>query len=106
MSRFFVAAPTALGLIFAAGRAPLVLPPRLVAVDELVEVGAADRLLLEREMHVGAQVVDPQLVGPRLGAALFLLEEQHVGLHSRRVPNAGGQPQQRVHAALTQQVAA
>ena len=46
------------------GRA-LVAVVGIVAVDEFVQVGAGERVLLEREVHVGAQVVDPQLLWSR-----------------------------------------
>jgi hypothetical protein len=44
---------------------------RLVALHELVEVLALDRRLFEREVQVGAQVVDPELIGPGLYLAKF-----------------------------------
>ena len=77
----------------------------MVAGHELVQVGPRQRVLLEREILVGAQVVDPQLVGCRLLAARPLVEEQHVGLHPLGVEHPRGQPQQRVHIALVQQLA-
>jgi len=52
-----------------------------VCRDEVVEVGAPQGVLLEGEVHVGAQVVDPEPFGPRLaGAGDFLVEEEDVGL--------------------------
>jgi hypothetical protein len=55
---------------------------------------------------VGAQVVDPHLLGPRLGGAGLALEEQDVGLDALGVEDARRQAQQRVHVALVQQLAA
>ena len=57
-------------------------------------------------MHVGAEVVDPQLLGPRFFLSRFVLEEQHVGFDALGVEDAGGQSQQRVAVALLQQVRA
>jgi hypothetical protein len=41
-----------------------------VAGDEVVEVGAGERLGLEGEVPVGAQVVDPQLLGPGISCTM------------------------------------
>lgn len=46
-----------------------------VTVDELVEVMATQRVLLEREVLVGAQVVDPELGGPRLLGGRLLVKK-------------------------------
>ena len=76
-----------------------------VALHELVQVGPLQRLRLLREVHVRAQVVDPQRLGPGLLLGGLGVEEQDVGLHALGVEDAGRQPQQRVHVALLQQVA-
>jgi hypothetical protein len=79
--------------------------PGCTAVHKLVQGRrACQRVGLEREVLVGAQVVDPQLLGPRGFAGAFLLKEQHVGLHALRVEQARGQAQQGVHVALVQQL--
>ena len=78
----------------------------VVAGYELVQVPALERILLEREVHVGAQVVDPELLGPRLFARRLLVEEQHVRLHALGVEDARGQARQRVHIRLLEQLAA
>ena len=44
-------------------------------------------------MHVGTQVVDPQLFGPGGLLGGLGVEEQHVGLHALRIENPGGQTQ-------------
>ena len=51
-------------------------------------------VFFQREMLVGAEVVDPELLGPRFFAGGFAVEEEDVGLHSLRVEDAGGQAQQ------------
>jgi hypothetical protein len=43
-----------------------------VALHELVEVDSLDRLLLQRKVLVGAEVVDPEPVGPGFGRPSFL----------------------------------
>ena len=77
----------------------------MVARDELVEVGARERLLLQREVQVGAQVVDPQPVFVHgVLARRLAIEEQHVRLDALRVEDAGRQAQQRVDIALVQEL--
>ncbi len=67
---------------------------------------AAQRILLEREMLPGPEVVHPQLRRPRLTRpGLPLVEEQHVRLHPTGGEDAGRQPQQRVDIELGQQPA-
>ena len=58
------------------------------------QTSRGQRAGLEREMHVGAQVLDPQLAGPRGFGGRPLVEEQHVRLHALGVEQAGGQAHQ------------
>src|SRR5207248_2510775 len=62
----------------------------VVAGDELVEVSALERPGLEREVHIGAQVVDPERLGPRRLAGGLAVEEENVGLDALGVEDAGG----------------
>ena len=78
---------------------------RVVAGDEVIEVAALEGVFLEREMQVGAQVVDPELLRPRLFLRGFAVEEEDVGLHALRVEDAGGQAQQGVDVRLLEQFA-
>ena len=82
---------------------PLVPVLRVVAGDELVQVRALQRVRLQGEVLVGAQVVDPELLRPRRLAGGLAVEEQHVGLHALGVEDAGRQAQQGVDVALVQQ---
>ena len=79
---------------------------RVVAGDEVVEVAALQCAFLEREVLVGAQIVNPQRLRPRLFAGGFAVEEQDVGLYALRVEDAGRQAQQRMHVGLLEQFAA
>jgi hypothetical protein len=54
-------------------------------------------------VHAGAQIVDPELLGPRGLVGGFLVEEQYVRLHALGVEQAGGQG---VNVALVQELAA
>ena len=75
LHQVFVAEPAeALGLL------ALVASFRVIAGYEVVEVGAGERVGLEGESPVGAQVVDPQVASPRGLTGGFAVEEQDVGL--------------------------
>jgi hypothetical protein len=68
-------------LVIAEGAESLALDPlaaraaRLVVLDEVVEMAPTQRVLLEREVLVGAQVVDSQPLGPGLVGGRPLVEE-------------------------------
>ena len=57
----------------------------------------------EREVHVGAQVVDPDFLGPGFFAPGFLVEEEHIGLDALGIEDAGRQAQQRMDIESRQQ---
>src|SRR5205814_7429571 len=78
---------------------------RVVTLDKLVEVGTDHAPLLQRELLVGAEIVDPHLLGPRFLRSWLPFEEDHVRLHSLCVEDASGQTQERVDLALLQQLA-
>lgn len=56
-------------------------------------------------MQVGPQVVDPELLRPRLFLRGLAVEEQHVRLHALCVEDARGQAEQRVNVGLLEQLA-
>ena len=78
----------------------------VVTGHEVVQVGAGQRVVLQGEAAVGAQVVYPQPLGPRRFAGWFAVEEKHVGLDALGIEDARRQTQQGVDVALCQQVAA
>ena len=78
---------------------------RVIAFHELVEVFALERIGLEREVFVGAEVVDPELLRPGRLARGFLVEKEHVGFDALRIEEAGRQTQERVHVAFVQELA-
>jgi hypothetical protein len=88
------------------GLLPLPSVAGLVAGDEVVEVGPAERVGLEREVLVGSQVVDPQVRRPGGVGAGLAVEEQHVCLDALGVEDAGRQAQQGVDVTFVQQPAA
>jgi len=75
-----------------------------VAGDEIVQMFPPQGLGLQREMHIGAEVIDPQLVGPRRLAGRLGVEKQHIRLDALGVKNARGQAQQGVDVVILQQL--
>lgn len=57
----------------------------MVTLHELIQALALERIFLEDEMHVRAQVVNPELFGPRFSLRGFAVEEQDVGFDALRV---------------------
>jgi hypothetical protein len=51
-------------------------------------------------MFVGAQVVNPELLGPRFFGGGFTIEEEDVGRDALRVEDAGGESQQSMNVGL------
>ena len=76
------------------------------AFYKFIQIRAGERPGLQGEIHVRAQVVNPQLFRPGRLAGRFAVEEQQVGLHALGVKDAGRQAQQGVHLAFVQQLAA
>lgn len=79
---------------------------RVVTLHKLRQVGAGERILLEGEMAVGAQIVDPERFRLRLFATGPAVKKEYVGLDALGVKDTGGQAQERMHIALLQQFTA
>ena len=62
---------------------------RVVAGDKIVEMCAGEGIGAQREVLVGAQIVDPQSLGPVVRAGRFLIEEQHIGFDALGIENTG-----------------
>jgi hypothetical protein len=72
----------------------------VVARYKIIQVLTAQWVCLQCEVLVGAEVVDPQLLGPGLLAGNAAVEKEHIRLDPLRVEDARGQAQQRVHIAI------
>jgi len=102
------AAPATVGLLFL-GPIAAAFGSRVfgfVERYELVEVGSLERVGFEGEVLVGAEVVDPQLLGPRFFLSWFVLQEQHVGFDALSVEDARRQAEQSVDVTLLEQIRA
>lgn len=93
-----VAAPTAIRVAGAVGLLPGTL---LLAVAEVIEVRALQRVLHQRVVDARAIVVEPDLF-----RRLALLEEKHVGLHAIGIEDAGGQAEDGVEVEVGEQLLA
>ena len=63
-------------------------------------------MLLEREMHVGAEIVDPDIMGLHLRAGRSLVKEEYVRFYAWLVENARRQAQDRVQLGGLQELLA
>ena len=59
-----------------------------------------ERIGLQRELPIVAEVVDPGLFGPGFFAVDATIKEQHVGLHALRIEDPRAQAEQRVYVAV------
>src|SRR5712692_4495474 len=75
-----------------------------VARNEIVQVVALEWLRLQREVHVGPEVVDPEASGPRRLARGLPVKEQDVRLYPLRVEDTRRQAQKGVHIALVEEL--
>src|SRR5690606_9475188 len=96
--------PAAVGGLLRPCRLAPVAAVRAVALDELVEIGTAQALRLEREVLVRSQVVDPDGLRPRLLRAGLAVEEEDVRLHALGVEDAGREAQQGMNLAFLEEV--
>ena len=79
---------------------------RVVTLDEFRQVLVTHRLLLERVVDVGAVVVVPDLLRPRVRAGFAVVEENHVRLDALGIEHAGRQAQYRVQVGIFQELLA
>lgn len=78
----------------------------VVAVDEVGQVGIGHGVLLEGEVDVGSEVVEPDVLRLHIGAGGLLVEEDHVCLDTGLVEDAGGQAENGVQVGGLQEPAA
>ncbi len=78
----------------------------VVAGDEVVQVAAFQSVFLQREMQIGSQVIDPELLCPRSFLSRLAVEEQDVRFESLSIKDPDRKSQQSMHVGLFQQLAA
>ena len=70
--------PAAIGVGFRPGFRPFVAVFRVVAADEVIQIGIGYGMLLPCEMDVGAEIVNPDILRLPLWAGGSLVEEKHI----------------------------
>jgi hypothetical protein len=73
---------------------------RVVALKELVEVFAFQRIGLQGEVLVGSEIVDPELLCSRCFASWLLIEEEDVRFDTLSVEQTSRKTQKGVDFAL------
>lgn len=63
---------------------------RVIAGDEIQQIGILHRVLLQRKVDVGAEIIDPHGLRLRLGAGRTFIEEYDICLNARFVEDACG----------------
>lgn len=76
---------------------------RVETFYKLVEISACQRISLEREIHVGAQVVDPKLFGRWGLRGRLAIKEEDIGFDTLRIKDTCWRAQQGVNITLMQQ---
>ena len=66
---------------------------RVIAGDEVVEVGALELVFFQGEVLVGPEIINSEFFRPGRFLRRFALEEKHVGLHALGVENSRRQAQ-------------
>jgi hypothetical protein len=66
---------------------------RIVAGNEIVQISAFEGILLEREVLVRAQIVNPEFLCPGLFLGGFAIEEEDIRFNALGVPEARSKDQ-------------
>ena len=98
------AAPTTFGIFLAPGFLAFKAIFRIVAPDEILQIGKGHGMLFEGKVHIGPQIVDPDFLGLAFGAGRTLIKEDHVCLYARLVKDAGGKAEAGVEITGFQQL--
>ena len=77
----------------------------VVTVDEVGQVFVLEGTSTQREVLVGAEVIDPHALGPGPLTGGLPIKEEYVGFDALGVEDAGRKPEQGVHIALLQELA-
>ena len=72
---------------------------RVIALNEVLQIHKGHGMLLEGEVHIGPQVVDPDLFGLPLRAGRALVKKDHVGLDAGLVEDTGRQTEDGMEVA-------
>lgn len=99
-------APAAIRVILAPRFGALVAILRVIAGDEIQQIGVLHRVLLQRKVDIGAEIIDPDRLRLHFGAGRTLVEENDVCLYTRLLEDARGQAEDRVQITCSKQLLA
>ena len=99
-------APAAIWIILAPRFGALIAVFRMITGNEILQVGILHRILLQREMDIGAEIIDPHCLRLRFGAGWTLVEKDHVGLDAGFIEDTSRQTQDRVQVAVGKELLA
>lgn len=86
-------APAAIRVIFAPRFGAFVPILRMITGDEVQQIRILHRMLFQRKVNVGAEIIDPDGLRLRFGAGRTLIEENDVRFDTRLIEDARGQTQ-------------
>ena len=99
-----VSAETAVRIFFRPCLCAVMTVLRVIALDEVHEVGIGHRVLFQREMDVGAEVINPHFLGLHFGTGRTFVKEDNICLYTRLVKNASWQTENGVQIRGVQQL--
>ncbi len=68
----------------------LVTLPRTITVHKIVKMGASEWIGTQGKIHVGAQIIDPELLCLWFGTGLALIKKEYVRFDALSIKDAGG----------------
>jgi len=69
---------------------------RMIAADEILQIRFGHRMLLERKIHIGSEIIDPDVLRLHLRTGRSLIKEANVRLDARLIEDARRQAQDRM----------
>ena len=76
----------------------------VIASNEVFQISVGHGVLLQGEVNVGSEIVDPDLLGLHLGACRLLVEENHVRLDTGLIEDTRGQTEDGMEIRSLQQL--
>ena len=83
--------PSAIGILFRPGFLSLVPVLRIEAGDKIIKVALLHRILLQREVDICPEIIDPYLPCLAFRAGGTLVKEDHIRLHALFIKDTSGQ---------------
>ena len=95
--------PAAVGILLAPSFGALKAILRIVAGDEILQVRILHRILLQREVDIRAEIIDPHGLRLRIRACWALIEKDNVRLYAWFIKDTSGKAEDRMQIGGLQQ---